>query len=338
MWKKKMCCLLTGIALTSLTTACSGGLSGQTKEYPSRNITLINPYKAGGTTDPVSRKFAELLGKKLDAEVIVKNKDGGGSTVGVGEVFAAQPDGYTIGLGSSSGYTVPPLLKDNELPYKGVADFQTLVQPYEQYPVLVAPPDAPYKNLKEFVSYAKENPGTTMGSPGRFTATELGGLAFAEAADIKVSPAPFTGGSGESLTALQGGKVDTVVAGPGGSLTGLAKAGKVRVLGSLGPYRVKAFPDAESAKEVGYGEGLVSTSFAIIAPKGLPKQVSRELTEASKAVITSDDYRRWAEKSGYDVPDEPKSGDELSKQLKSEATSYRDLLVALGEKPVRSAP
>lgn len=335
MWKKKMRCLVIGVALTTLGVACSGGTGGQAQEFPTRNITLINPYAAGGTTDPVSRKFAELLGKELDAEVIVKNKEGGGSTVGIGEVFAAQPDGYTIGLGSSSGYTVPSLLKNNKLPYKGVADFQPIVQPYEQYPVLVAPPDAPYKNLKEYVSYAKENPDSTMGSPGRFTATELGGLAFAEAADIKVAPVPFTGGSGESLTALQGGKVDTVVAGAGGSLSGLAKAGKVRILGSLGPYRVKAFPDAGSAKEAGYSEGLVPTSFAIIAPKGLPENVSSELTKASKKIVTSDEYLQWAEKSGYDVPDEPKSGDELSAQLKAETSSYRDLLVALGT-PVRS--
>src|SRR5437868_8298501 len=130
-------------------------------EWPTRDITFYVPYAPGGSTDPISRKYAELLEKQLKVKVIVENKPGASATIGTGAVIRAAPDGYTIGLGSSSSLAYQPL-EMKGLVWKSASDYQSIVKLSDLPAILAVPADARWKTFEEFVAEAKEKPRKLM--------------------------------------------------------------------------------------------------------------------------------------------------------------------------------
>jgi tripartite-type tricarboxylate transporter receptor subunit TctC len=146
--------VLAGLALLATVTGLPAHAAD---EWPTRDITFYVPYAPGGSTDPISRKYSELLEKQLKVKVIVENKPGASATIGTGAVIRAQPDGYTIGLGSTSSLAYQPL-EMRGLAWKSVNDYQSIVKLSDLPAILAVPADARWKTFEEFVAEAKANP------------------------------------------------------------------------------------------------------------------------------------------------------------------------------------
>ena len=139
------------------------------QNYPNRDITYVNPFNPGGSTDPLSRQFARQLEKILGCQVIVENKPGGSGTIGASAVMRSRPDGYTIGYASTSILGYQPLVNDT-LPFKTPNDYQCIVKTIDQPAVLTVRADAPWKTFEDFMTDVRKNPGKIRaGAPGMRT-------------------------------------------------------------------------------------------------------------------------------------------------------------------------
>ena len=263
--------------------AAANVLPASAQEWPSRDITFIVPYAPGGSTDPISRKYAELLEKELKIKVVVENKPGASATIGTGAVVRATPDGYTIGLGSNSSLAYQPL-EMKGLAWKDTDGYQSVIKLADLPSSLAVPADSKIKTFEEFIAEARKNPGKLKVSvSGLRTTPDLAMQHFNKSAGIRVATVPFTGGGGEALLAALGGRVDGVV-GFGATMKGQVDAGKLRVLATFSDKKYFLFPDAVPTGATEW-KSYVSTGYYVIAPKGLPQPILTKLIEASKKVV-----------------------------------------------------
>jgi tripartite-type tricarboxylate transporter receptor subunit TctC len=298
------------------------------QHYPSRDITFIVPYGPGGSTDPISRQFTSQLAKILGGNVNVENKPGGSGSIGISSVVTAKPDGYTIGLGGNSPLVYQPMVNSG-LPYKTPDDYQPIVKMVNLPYILVVRADAPWKTFEEFMADTRKNPGRLRAAVSGVRATnDLTMQQLNKAAGVRVATIPFTGGGGEALVALLGGRVEAYV-GTGASTVGHAKAGKVRVLAVFQKGRYGLFPEATPVTEAGYDATLAPTYYAI-APKGLPKDVQDKLVNASLQVVRSDEFLKFAKENGYVV--DPKGPEGVRDELMQENKTFSDLIQFIDRK------
>ncbi|MQA03812.1 MAG: hypothetical protein GEV07_14175 [Streptosporangiales bacterium] len=307
-----------GLALATVAALFAAGCgSGEEASYPDRDITFIVPYATGGSTDPLSRQYSELLGRELDTKVVVQNKDGGSATIGTGEVVKAKADGYTIGLSSNSALSYQPTINDN-LPYDSPDDYQPIVKLVDLPNVIAVQADSPWKSFDDLLDHAKKNPGKVrVGTSGEKTAPDLTIRELNRKADVDFTPVPFTGGGGEALTALLGGRVDAV-SGYGPSLKSQVDAGKLRVIGTFWPKTYKMFPEADSIVQAGY-DVQFPAAYYVIAPKGMPANVRKTLVSTSRELVKDPKFEQFIEDNGYllDVQTEKAVDKELADYRKS---------------------
>lgn len=298
-------------------------------EYPNRDIRFIVPYGPGGGSDPISRQFSKQLASIFGSNVNVENKPGGSATIGISMTVKADPDGYTIGHGTNNGLAYQPLVNP-DLPYKTPDDYQSIVKQADVPIVLAVRADAPWKTFQEFMADVKKNPGKIRVSNSGMRATpDLNIQLLNMVAGTKIVSVPFTGGGGEALLALMGGRVEasaTVSIGAQGHV----KAGTVRVLAVFSKKRYAPYPDAFTAIEAGYDVAL-PTLYCVIGPKGMPKNVQDKLFPASMKVIRSEEYRIFADKLGYAVDPET-SPEALKEELVQYTKRYKDLIKFMDQK------
>ncbi len=266
------------------------------QNYPNRDITFIVPYGPGGSTDPISRQFAGQLAKELKATINVENKPGGSATVGTGQVIRAKPDGYTIGLSSNSALAYQPLV-NKALAWKSPSDYQSIVSLVYLPAIISVKADSPYKTLEDLLNAARKNPGKVrVAVSGYRTAPDLVIQELNKVAKLKLATVPFTGGGGEALVALLGGRVEAV-SGYAPTVRAHVAAGTVRVLASFSKEKYPLFPNAESVVQAGYNVTLPA-DYGIIGPKGMPKDVTDKLNKASLKVANSKEFAEFAKKMG----------------------------------------
>jgi len=266
---------LIGLCLSAVvaTTAAAA-------DYPSRPVQVIVPYAAGGGTDLSARVMAEFIEPYLGGTMVVRNMPGGGGSIGTSAAIHAAPDGYTVGFGAQG-----PLAM---LPHYGgidyaVGDIEFVALMGRNLMLVAVNKSAPFQDAKSFLSYAKANPGKiSVGNSGAGGASHIAMEGLAMAAGIKVKSTPF-GGSAPAITASVGGHVDAVVAHPS-ELVNQVKAGNLKVILVMEEQRIKQFPDAPTAKEVGV-DFTWSAWKGIIAPKGLPAPVKAKLEGALDKVF-----------------------------------------------------
>jgi len=250
--------------------------------FPSKAVTVIVPYAAGGSTDVVTRVLAEETAKFLGQPVVVENKTGGGGTVGGATMAAtAKPDGYTLSIMPITMYRYPHMMKVNWDPLK---DFTYILQLTGYTFGVVVKADAPWKTWNEFIGYAKANPGkVTYATPGAGTTLHITMEMLAKKLGIKWIQVPMKGGA-ETTPAVLGGHV-TVTA----DSTGWAPqvdAGQLRLLVTWGNARTKKWPDVPTLNELGYG--VISNSpFGLAGPKGMDPKVVQVLHDAFKKGMES---------------------------------------------------
>ena len=274
-----------GIAVMVVISFILGwGSPGPAQEYPTKPITFVIPYPAGGSTDLTGRAMANAAKKYLGQPLICENKSGGGGTVGPSLVLSKPPDGYTIGI-SSGAVTIAYHM--GKLNFNPLEDTTPIIR-YTSYVFgMVVRADAPWKTMQEFVKYAKENPGrVTYGTPGVGTNPHLAMEELGIITGIKLVHMPFKGGA-EAATALLGGHIDAVS--DSTSWGPMVDAGKFRLLVTYSAQRMPRYPDVPTLKEAGFNM-VYSSPLFLIGPKGISKPIVTKLHDAFKKSLDDPDY------------------------------------------------
>ncbi len=293
----------------------------QAQEWPARDITFIVPYAPGGSTDPISRKYSELLEKELKVKLIVENKPGASATIGTGAVVRAAPDGYTIGLGSNSSLAYQPL-EMKGLAWKDTDGYTSVVKLVDLPAILGVAADSRFKTFDDFLDEAKKNPGKLkVAVSGLRTAPDLTMQHFNKLSGLRIVTVPFTGGGGEALLATLGGRVDGVVS-YGPTMKGQADAGKLRVIATFNEGKYYLFPDAKPTSETPW-KSYMRTAYYVIAPKGVPQPILDKLNAASKRVVESESFKAFATANGYTI--DIKFGDAMKKELMDYEKQYKEV-------------
>ncbi|HEU5297194.1 MAG TPA: tripartite tricarboxylate transporter substrate binding protein [Burkholderiaceae bacterium] len=308
------------IQAIALAIAMTAG-SAMAQTWPSKPISLIVPFPAGGTTDVLARALAEKLTQSLGQTVIVESKPGAGATLGADYVAKAKPDGYTLLIGAVHHTIASSVYK--KLPY----DFQKDLAPITTIAlvpnVLVVNSNTPAKNVAELVTMLKAKPWHyNYGSNGNGTAQHLIGTQFENLTGTDIVHIPYKG-SGPLATDLLGGQVtmsfDTVT-----PVLQHIKSGKLRALAVTTARRSSALPDVPTLDEAGLKGFNIGTWFGVLAPAGTPKDMLARLNTELVKVIQSAEFRKRMDEIGA----EPigNSADQMAQQIKGETEKFAKLV------------
>ena len=289
--------------------------------YPSKPITMINPFPPGGVVDIVGRPLAAMLEKSLKQPVIMVNRPGAGGAVGMAAAAKAPPDGYTILMGLSSISIFPVSDRINgKTPTYELRDFAPIALVTADPTVLVVRTDSPYKTLKDFVDAAKASPGKiNYSSSGVYGTLHVAMEIFANAAGIKLFHVPYQGG-GPAVTALLGGQVQALASGPAAAI-GQIKGGKMRALASWSTERLALLPEIPTFRELGYDAEFYIWS-GVFVPAATPSPIISRLRDAVREAATSAEFKSAMEKvstpvSYLDAPEFQKYWERDAARLKT---------------------
>jgi len=252
-------------------------LSASAQNYPSRPITMVVPFPAGGPSDVVARIIAEHMGKTLRQPVVVENIGGAGGTLGSARVAAAQPDGYTLLAGSMGSHVSAPALTPN-MKYDSARDFEAIGQTVDAPAVIVARKDFPAKDLSEFIAYVRANGDRVKQAHGGIgSSSHMACLLFAAQAQIKPTLVAYRGVN-LAINDLLGGHVDFYCE-QAVSVAQQVAGGTLKAYAVTGGVRLAALPDVPTAKEAGL-DFQMSIWGGLFAPKGTPKEAIDALADA----------------------------------------------------------
>jgi len=275
--------------------ACCGVAEAK---YPERPINFIIGWAIGGGSDQAGRSLCMYAEKELGKPFAIQNITGGSGAKAYMNIAKSKADGYTIGLTTS---TISTLKTMGTIPL-GTDDFEHIIMFNSDPGGIWVHKDAPWKTLKEFLDYAKANPGkvsVAASNPGSITRFEM--MALESAADVRFRVLAQQGGAAKGLVALAGKHIDAAMGTP---LEGYAlyQAGQIRPLGWSSAERVGMMPDVPTWKESGY-DVVIATSRTVIAPKGTPKEIIDTLYKAFSNAVNNPTYRANMEKMGSNVHD-----------------------------------
>ena len=289
--------------------------------WPSKPVTLVVPFPAGGTTDVLARALAEKLTLSLGQPVIVESKPGAGATLGADHVAKSRADGHTLLVGAVHHTIASSVYK--KLPY----DFQKDLAPITEIAlvpnVLVVNASTPAKNLAELVALLKAQPGkSNYGSNGNGTAQHLIGTQFQNLTGTEVQHVPYKG-SGPLATDLLGGQItmsfDTVT-----PVLPHIKAGKLRALAVTTGRRSGALPDVPTLEEAGLKGFDIGTWFGVLAPAATPKDVLARLNAEMVKIIKSPEFgKRMAEIGAEPIGN---TSEQMAQQIKVETEKFARLV------------
>jgi tripartite-type tricarboxylate transporter receptor subunit TctC len=277
----------------------AGGLAGLAdvahadSTWPSKAIRFVVPFAPGGTSEIVARSVAAELTKQLGVSVYVENKPGGAGVTAMQDVAKAAPDGYTIILGHVGTLAVNPYMLKNQ-PFDVNKDFVPVTLLAKVPNVFVIHPDVPAKNFKEFVDYAKKNPGKlNYGSAGNASAGHLAMEYLKLVTGMFITHIPYRG-TGPQLTDLLAGRTQASSAGMP-ALGAHIRAGKLRAIAVGTTQRIAALPDVPTVAELGFKDFETAQWYGMLAPAGTPPEIVKRLQEESyKALRSSAVTERFA--------------------------------------------
>ncbi|GJG93421.1 tripartite tricarboxylate transporter substrate binding protein [Cupriavidus pauculus] len=268
--------------------------------WPSKPVTVIVPFPAGGGTDAFARPLTAQLSKQLGKQFVIDNRGGAGGTVGASLAAKATPDGYTIFIGGAHHAIAPSFYK--KLDYDIEKDFvpiTVIAQPPQV--IVVNPTKVQANSVKELIAYAKAHPGQlNYASAGNGSAHHLAGELFKLQTQTDLAHVPYKG-AGPALSDLIAGQVDLMFDGLGSSAQHI-RAGRIKALAVASKTRSAAFPNVPTAAEAGVPNYEVSTWYALWAPKGTPKEVVDKLyAETTKALNSPEMKAIWLQ-NGSEIP------------------------------------
>ncbi len=309
---------------SALTLSIASG-SAWAQAWPSKPISLVVPFPAGGTTDVLARAVGQELSKSLGQAVVIESKPGAGATLGADFVAKSKADGYTLLMGAVHHTIASSVYK--KLPY----DFQKDLAPVTTVAlvpnVVVVNPNVAAKTTKELLALAKANPGKlTYGSNGNGTGQHLIGAQFESMGGVELLHVPYKG-SGPLTTDLLGGQItmsfDTIT-----PVLSHIKAGKLRALAVTTAKRSPALPDVPTLDESGLKGFNLGTWFGVLAPAGTPREVVVRLNAEIVKIVNAPDFKKKMEDIGADpIGNTP---EQMAKQIKDDTERFAKLVKDAG--------
>ena len=304
-----------------------GIVSAHAVTYPSRTISMVVPFPAGGPSDVIARIIAEHMSKTLGQTIIIENVGGAGGTIGSARVAAATPDGYTLLAGSMGSHVAAPALFTS-LRYDSRRDFipigLTAVAPV----AIVARKDFPAKDMHSFIDYVKANGNTVKQAHGGIgSSSHMACLLFTAQFSLKPQLVPYRG-TGPAVNDLAGGHVDflceQVV-----SVASQVKGGLIKAYGVTGKTRAASMPDVPTMTETGFPQFEMSIWSGLWAPKGTPRNVVVKLSNAlEKALDDPAVHKQMSDLGGSVPPKNERSPAFLGRYLNTEIARWQPILKA----------
>jgi tripartite-type tricarboxylate transporter receptor subunit TctC len=326
---KKSLKLLTAVgSLVLLSSLVHEQAYAQAESWPTKPITLVVPFPAGGGTDAFARPLSAQLTKQLGKQIVIDNRGGAGGTVGASIASKAAPDGYTFFMGAAHHAIAPSMYKN--LDYDIEKSFiPVLLVASPPQVIVVNPQKVEAKDLKSLLDYAKKNPGKlNYGSAGNGSSHHLAGELFKDQTKTYITHIPYRG-AGPALTDLIAGQIDMMFDGMGSSAQHI-KSGKIRALAVASAKRAPGFPDIPTAAEAGLKGYEVSTWYGIFAPKGTPQDILDKATaEIQKALSTPELKAIWTN-NGSETPH--LQGDAFAKFVSADVKRWAAVVKTSGAK------
>jgi len=333
--KKIVQAMCAGVATLSVAVSALAG-EANPNNYPSRPITLVVPYGAGGLTDVVIRKLAQQMEKSLGQSIVIQNRGGANGTLGAVAMRTAAPDGYNLAIIPGGVFRIPYIQPVDFDPVKdlsyisGIADYSYLI---------AVRSDSSWKGLKDLLAAAKANPGKYIyGSPGVYSTPQMTFEDVLDAAGGKMVHVPFKGGT-DNVNALLGGHVDVIVGGGSGTLAQLVQEGRIRILATMNGQRGSDYPDAPTVRELGFNAEARSP-IGLVGPKGLEPSIIARVDAAVSEGVKSAEFVELMKSVGMPITYMgPKEYDEYAENtFREEGVRMTRVLALEGKKVARAVP
>jgi len=317
--------LLAACALTALTSHAFA------QGYPSKPVTMIVPFAAGGPVDVIARIIAVPMGKVLGQTVLVEAVTGAAGTIGVGRVAKAPPDGYTLSIGHWSTHVINGAIYP--LSYDLLADLEPLAMIASNPLLIVAHPALPPKDLRALVDWVKESPDkATAGTAGTGSASHIGGVYFESATGAKLRYIPYRG-TGPAMQDLMGARIDLMFDQASNSMPQL-RNGRIKAYAVTAKTRLGTAPEIPTVDEAGLPGLYLSIWYGIWAPKGTSNEIVRRLSTAIMASLADPETRKRIADLGQEIPaTEQQTPQALAAHQKAEIEKWWPLVKAAGIKP-----
>jgi tripartite-type tricarboxylate transporter receptor subunit TctC len=300
------------VALACLAATLQATASHAQSGFPQRDINFIVPWNAGGSNDVAARALDPIL-REQGIKIVIENVVGATGTIGMRRVASAAPDGYTLGMGTSSTLA---LIAQGKTPLKN-AEFTHIARVSTDPLMLLVSTKAPQKSLDDFIGYMKSKPDkVTIGTPGSYNLNHIFASMTARAAGVNYVNVPYTGGS-KVVADLLGQHVDSGVLKPSETL-GQIQDNLLKPLGVFANERLEMFPDVPTFKDKGFDVfpyGPVVQMAYVVAPANLPADVRTRLITAFRNAIQDPRFKEFAKKNAFLVDD--MTGDALTKEVDS---------------------
>jgi tripartite-type tricarboxylate transporter receptor subunit TctC len=290
------------------------------QNYPTKSISLVVPFAAGGPTDIVARSLAAAMAKSLGQSVLVENKAGAGGTVASTYVARAQPDGYTFLIHHNGMATAPALYR--KLNANPLTDFEYVGQVIDVPMTLIARKDLPANSMAELITYLKANASkVNLANAGLGAVSHLCGMLLQQALGVDLTTVPFQG-TGPALNALLGGQVDLLCDQTTNTVPHI-KGGTVKMYGVTTQKRIKALPDQPTLQEGGLKDFEVVVWHGVYAPKGTPGAIVEAFAAAMRAGIKDPNFiSRMVDLGAEITPESKQTPDGLKVWLNSEVNRW----------------
>ncbi|HRK18378.1 MAG TPA: tripartite tricarboxylate transporter substrate binding protein [Hyphomicrobiaceae bacterium] len=319
--------MLAGLSTAAAMLVALGTGAAAQDKWPSKPVTVIVPFAAGGNTDVMARIFAEHLSKKFGQQFVIENKAGAGGVTGLNATAKAPPDGYTIAVATSGGIAINPILTKDKIPYNVEKDFTYLYGMAAMPNIFIVNPSVPAKTMAELIAWLKANPGTPYATSGIGTTQHICGEMLALKAGVKINPVAYRA-SNQSLQDLIGGQINLACDNFAAAWEQV-KSGKLRAVSitSLEPYPLAKDVEITAKSLPGFE---IMPAFGWVGPAGIPADISKSLIDALVEVGKIPSVREAMEKFG--VLQTEQAGKAYEDALKKERAAYQDVIEKAGIK------
>ena len=316
-----------GRSILAITALCCAPLPTLAQaDYPSKPITLVVPFPPGGVTDIAGREVARNLTKYLNQAVVVENKAGAGGNIGTQYLATSKPDGYTLGLLTVSAMSIAPHVTKN-LGFNPSQDFTPITNVIITEGAIVANAATPFSTVKEFVAYAKANPGkVSYASVGNGSIPHLTAEMFAQRAGINLLHVPYKG-TGPALQDLLANQINLSFESSVGTSFNNVTAGRLKVLAITGAKRSAVVPDVPTVAESGFPGFSAQGWFGLFGPANLPPKILETLNKAVTDALREPEVIARFEKLG--VQPDPQAPAAFAKFLEIESAKWGDVAKSL---------
>jgi tripartite-type tricarboxylate transporter receptor subunit TctC len=285
--------------LLALMIAVSTAAAAQAQTYPTRPITLVVPFPAGGSTDTLARIISERMRGSLGQPVVIENVGGASGALGVGRVARAAPDGYTLSIGTMSTHCMNGAVFS--LPFDVLNDFEPVAQLAIEPLLIVGRKDFPAKDLKELIAWLKANPGrASQGNPGAGSTGHLTGLLFQRETGTRFQSVPYRGNA-FAMQDLLAGQIDVMME-PASNFTQQLRAGNFKPYALAAKARVAALPDIPTVDEAGLPGFHIPLWYGLWLPKGTPRDVVDRVNAAAVDTLADPAVRTRMANVGLELP------------------------------------